>query len=207
MEGELCSPSICLVLLSATPAMGTHTRTAYNSCIDIHNLGSFSNRFSQASTILKGAALITNIFIFAATRLLRVIRSDGALHHATAFQLNLLNFTSYAAIVLNTVATAASVFLIYLLDHSDVPITDNAQLESTTHLLQQLTLQSQYFISESPNLTFLCDRHNTCSHRVDIYILTATRIHLGTRRVGDGHLVHRIHRFSHLRSLSPSWVS
>jgi hypothetical protein len=83
----------------------------------------------------------------------------------------------------------------------------NAQLEPTAHLLQQLTLQSQYFISESPNLTtFLCDRHNTCSHRVDIYILTATRIHLGTRRVGDGDLVHRIHQFSHLRSLSPSWV-
>ncbi|KAJ6525247.1 hypothetical protein DFH09DRAFT_1188663 [Mycena vulgaris] len=57
------------------------------------------------------SALLTTVFAVTATQLLGVIRDDHALDDATRFQWNLLNFTSYCAILVNTIATAASVFL------------------------------------------------------------------------------------------------
>jgi hypothetical protein len=51
-----------------------------------------------------------------ATQLLSVIRDDDALGDATKFQLNLLNLVSYTAILLNVIATIASIFLIHALN-------------------------------------------------------------------------------------------
>ncbi|KAF7375518.1 hypothetical protein MSAN_00439900 [Mycena sanguinolenta] len=71
-----------------------------------------TRQISHTKTVLGCSALITTLCVGMAIRVLGAIRNDYALDEATKFQRTLLNFTSYCAILVNGVATAASIFLI-----------------------------------------------------------------------------------------------
>lgn len=58
----------------------------------------------------------TTLWVATAGQILGIIRDDEALKDATKIQQNLLNIASYAAILLNLVATIAAAFLIYIVD-------------------------------------------------------------------------------------------
>ncbi|KAJ7869135.1 hypothetical protein B0H14DRAFT_2727847 [Mycena olivaceomarginata] len=68
------------------------------------------------ATAQNSLVVVTNFFAATAAQILGVIRSDHALNDATKFQLKLLNLTSYAAILLNVMATIVSVLLIHALN-------------------------------------------------------------------------------------------
>ncbi|KAJ7869134.1 hypothetical protein B0H14DRAFT_2727844 [Mycena olivaceomarginata] len=66
---------------------------------------------SWITATAKNSALYPAVLATAASQLLGVIRDDHALDDAREFQRDLLSFASYCAILVNVIATAASLFM------------------------------------------------------------------------------------------------
>ncbi|KAJ6462307.1 hypothetical protein DFH09DRAFT_1228379 [Mycena vulgaris] len=121
---ELGNPSILLPPVddrNTDQRKGSNATFASTSDADLESQISHSDespkfRIGRVKTTVKNSALLTILFAGTAAQLLGVIRGDNALDDATKFQLNLLNLVSYTAILLNVMATIASIFLIHALN-------------------------------------------------------------------------------------------
>ncbi|KAF7375519.1 hypothetical protein MSAN_00440000 [Mycena sanguinolenta] len=94
--------------------------TKHMSPTELESQSHTSHRFSQMKLTVKTTVLLTTFCAAAGAQMLVVIRDDDALKSATKAQWDLLNLTSYAAILLNALATVASALLIHVLDDADL---------------------------------------------------------------------------------------
>ncbi|KAJ7849268.1 hypothetical protein B0H13DRAFT_2088822 [Mycena leptocephala] len=90
-------------------------------------------RLDQMKSTAKNSALLTTLFVATAAQLLSIIRDDEILKlkGVTKSQWNVLNLVSYAALLINALATAAATFLIHALNDVELAELDPLRIADT----------------------------------------------------------------------------